>query len=118
MTVSLHDWDSDSVGQFISSLYQGQLPALKNSREKIWELANVLGINLQRGPRRSNSIVRKNLFKLDAAKQEIVSSNSTKFSSLKSEAIKKEPSNHVDQPPYPTDEEVEKIKPHSLDIAN
>ena len=99
VTVSLPDWDSDTVGQFVSALYQGQLPALRNSQEKIRELADVLGINLQRTFPRSTSIVRKNLPKVDA-RQVIVSSNSTKFnaSSLKSEFIKKEPSNNVDQP--------------------
>ena len=48
VTVSLPDWDSDTVGQFVSALYQGQLPALWNSQEKIRELADVLGINLQK----------------------------------------------------------------------
>ena len=65
MTVSLPDWDSDTVGQFVSALYQGQLPALTHSQGRIQELAALLGIPLHKpqhhpGPR-SSSIVRKKL---------------------------------------------------------
>ena len=63
--VSLPDWDSDTV------------PALWNSQEKIRELADVLGINLQKNNPRSTSIVRKNLPKLDAAKHVMISLKST-----------------------------------------
>merc|ERR1719244_1909828 len=35
VTLSLPDWDSDMVGQFVSSLYQGQLPAEQEGQETV-----------------------------------------------------------------------------------
>ena len=96
--MSLHDWDSDTVGQFVSALYQGQLPALRNNQEKIRELADVLGIPLHRNTLRPTSIVRKNLPKLDSDKKQVVISSKIKSSPLKTETFKKESSNNVEQP--------------------
>jgi len=44
VTLSLPDWDSDTVGQFVSALYQGQLPPQRDSQKKICELAAIFGI--------------------------------------------------------------------------
>ena len=44
VTLSLPDWDSDTVGQFVSALYQGQLPPQRDSQKKIGELAAIFGI--------------------------------------------------------------------------
>ena len=44
VTISLPDWDSDTVGQFVSALYQGQLPPARTSQKKIRELADMFGI--------------------------------------------------------------------------
>lgn len=48
VTLSLPDWDSDTVGQFVSALYQGQLPAQRKSQDKISELADIFGIDFDK----------------------------------------------------------------------
>ena len=48
VTISLPDWDSDTVGQFVSALYQGQLPPAETSQSKIRELADIFGIPLSK----------------------------------------------------------------------
>ena len=60
VTVSLPDWDSDTVGQFVSALYQGQLPALRHNQEKIHQLAKLLGIPLVK-TQKATSIVKKKI---------------------------------------------------------
>jgi len=56
VTLSLPDWDSDTVGQFVSALYLGQLPSHKKSQDKIFELANILGINFENRPLIDNKL--------------------------------------------------------------
>ena len=60
VTISLPDWDSDTVGQFVSALYQGQLPAARSSQIKIRQLADMFGIPLAKTvsrPSKRNSTV-------------------------------------------------------------
>ena len=61
VTISLPDWDSDTVGQFVSALYQGQLPALVTSQVRIQELAQVLGVQLHKQHQKITNIVRKKI---------------------------------------------------------
>ena len=56
VTISLPDWDSDTVGQFVSALYQGQLPPAQSSQDKIRELADMFGIPLSKQTIRSGKM--------------------------------------------------------------
>ena len=48
VSLLLPDWDSDTVGQLVTSLYQGRLPQGKEARRRLQLLARELGLGQAR----------------------------------------------------------------------
>ena len=74
VTLSLPDWDSDTVGQFVTSLYQGRLPQGLEARTRLQLLARELGLGLGEVAREDCKEVGRRLQEEEAPAAPLVSS--------------------------------------------